>query len=267
MEARRPTLDPFSFDDQAAAFERRAGLPAAVLASVTSAILTATGARADDVLLELGAGTGQVGAGLATGAVRYVGLDVSLPMLREFRDKSPHRSLLVHADANVPWPIASNSVRAMFFARSLHLLSAEVVARETARVNAGGLRVVVGGVTREDGSWRDGMRARMRDVLAREGYRGKGRGSAAKKLFEALEGFGGRRQATLRAASWEVRERPGDSLASWAGKSGLAGNDLPAELKARILDELGTWAADAFGSLAAERVATEHYELQVLSLP
>ena len=62
-------------------------------------------------------------------------------------------------DADGGWPVASGAIRAIFFARSLHLLSTECIAAEARRVNRGGARILVGGVKRVDDSLRAQMRA------------------------------------------------------------------------------------------------------------
>jgi len=268
FEPHHSDVEPFSFDQQASAFDQRAGLPAPVARRIAETIIELAEPQAGDVLLELGAGTGQIGTDLAaSNRLRYIGLDISHPMLATFRSKLGPGNALVHADADGGWPVASGAIRAVFLARSLHLLSTEQVATEARRVNRGGMRVLVGGVKRADDSLRARMRDKMRALLAEQGVEGRGRGSAAKKLFGVLEESGARRLPTVEAAAWDVRERPVDSIQGWTEKSGLAGKQIASAAKREVLDALRVWAEDTFGDLEAEQRSTERYELQVLHLP
>jgi ubiquinone/menaquinone biosynthesis C-methylase UbiE len=267
-ESRHSEVEPFSFDQQATAFDQRAGLPAPVATRIAKAIVDVAEPADGDVLLELGAGTGQIGSDLAASQrLRYLGLDISRPMLVTFRSKLGPGSALVHADADGGWPVASGTIRAVFLARSLHLLSTERVASEASRVNQGGMRILVGGVKREDDSLRARMRDKMRSLLAEHGIQGRGRGSAAKKLFSALEASGAQLLPTVDAAVWDVHERPIDSIRGWTEKSGLAGAEIDSAAKREVLDALRVWAEETFGDLDAEQRSTERYELQVLHLP
>ena len=75
-----------TFDAQAADFDRRAGLPAGAARRIAAAVMELAPAGRG-VLLDLGAGTGQIGEHLSRGArgTGYVGLDLSGPMLDVFR--------------------------------------------------------------------------------------------------------------------------------------------------------------------------------------
>ena len=86
--------------------------------------------RPGDLLLEIGAGTGEIGFEIARLHGRYVGLDLSLPMLRVFRGHQVGLSAplaLIVGDADRTWPITDQSVQAIFGSRSLHLLSLDRV--------------------------------------------------------------------------------------------------------------------------------------------
>ncbi len=87
------------FDDQAVDFDRRAGLPADACRAVAEAVAETAENLAIDLpgpLLDLGAGTGEIGVQLAHGKRPYLGLDLSVPMLASFRLK------LADAAAQVP---------------------------------------------------------------------------------------------------------------------------------------------------------------------
>src|SRR6478609_9154678 len=84
----RPVRPSGSFDDQALHYDERAGLPSDVGDLVARSIVRHAGAGPSDLVLELGAGTGEIGAHLARLPVRYVGVDSSATMLERFRKKA-----------------------------------------------------------------------------------------------------------------------------------------------------------------------------------
>lgn len=222
-------------------------------------------------MLELGAGTGQLGAEFPALGVHYIGLDNSDAMLEVFErhePRSPHVRL-IHADADGEWPVQDASVRAVFVSRAVHLFrSAEHLVDETLRVVRGpGATFCVGRVERDaDGprsALRREMRARLlaRDHAPRDGERGKHR---------ALEAFRARGAAPLDpviAARWPVTIAPRRVLDDWREKSGLGGCEPTAAEKAAILAELAGWAAARFGSLDAPVASEERYILEAVALP
>src|SRR5262245_28029664 len=106
------TRRPAPFDVQADTFDQRAGIPAPFCQAIARAVVKLAGARPEDLLVEVGAGTGMLGAWLARAPLRYVGLDVSRGVLIAFhRRLSSHgsRSLLLQADADQQWPLANGA--------------------------------------------------------------------------------------------------------------------------------------------------------------
>ena len=94
-----------AFDTTAPTFERHRALPDGVREAIRAAILDAI-----DVpfprLLDLGAGTGRIGAAFAAAGDDYVGVDLSFPMLCEFAQRGSAR--LVQADgARLPFADAN----------------------------------------------------------------------------------------------------------------------------------------------------------------
>jgi hypothetical protein len=86
-------------------------------------------------------------------------------------------------------------------------------------------------------------------------------------VFAALEQAGGRRMEPRAAARWTGAHRPADSIASWEGKSGLAGIEVPAEIKARVLDDLRAWASTEYGDLDQPFDQEESFELDSIRVP
>ena len=262
------------FDAQAGSFDRRAGLPPAAVEAIAAAVLATAELVADGVLLELGAGTGEIGAALAThGSMAYLGLDLSLPMLARFGARlrvlpvSTARGALAQADADRPWPLAGRA-RIVFVSRALHLLDLEHVATEVvACCHPRGCTVVVGRVRRDPDGVRGMLRRQMRSLLAAHGVTGKSGERAHGGLLAALSPYGAEPRVPRTAATWTAAVRPAEVLAAWRDKPGLAGASVSPALQAEVLDRLQDWAQAQLGDLAAPRPAVEAYELAVIDLP
>jgi 16S rRNA A1518/A1519 N6-dimethyltransferase RsmA/KsgA/DIM1 with predicted DNA glycosylase/AP lyase activity len=63
-----------SFDEQAESFDQRAGLPATVPNSIAKELVRLAQIGAGDVVLEVGAGTGQIGLALCQHPLYYVAI-------------------------------------------------------------------------------------------------------------------------------------------------------------------------------------------------
>lgn len=257
------------FDHQAATFERRAGLPEEHCREIAEGVLKIGEARANDLVVELGAGTGQIGRWFGE-HVRYVGLDLSQGMLREFRartDEDRKACLLVRADAQARWPIADASARIVFASRAVHLLDEEHVAREVLRVGApGGAMLVIGRVRRDAQSMRARMAREMNKRLLGRGYEGRGSEKQNRKLFEACRRLGAEVLDPKTVASWRVSASPRQSLDSWRSLVSLGGVGVPAAVREEILNELESWAEGEFGSLDREFQEEEAYLLYSVAL-
>jgi SAM-dependent methyltransferase len=249
-------------------------LPAAAVEAIAGAVGEMV---RGGLLLEVGAGTGEIGTRLAAlgrgaGGFRYLGLDLSFPMLLRFRarverGRGAAPALLVHADADRPWPVAAGTASGLFLSRAAHLLRSEALVREAVRVaHPRGLVFVLGNVRRNPESVRTEMRRRMRRLLAEHGVAGRSGERTRRRLLASLERRGGVLLPPRTAASWNVIERPGESLTAWREKSGLAGRAIEPELRALVLDRLEGWARKRFGNLEAARETEERYELAAVRL-
>jgi SAM-dependent methyltransferase len=256
-----------SFDGQAADFDLRAGLPAGVARQVAAALVELA-PEGSGVILDLGAGTGQIGEHLARLRCRYVGLDVSGPMLAVFRRKLAARGALVRADAAVPWPIAGGRVKLVFFSRAAHLLPPSVLVEEALRVaSPEGALAVFGGVRSDPESLRAVLRREMRRLLAEHGFEARRAGDSRERLAGALAESGGEVQPVVTAASWTAVHRASDALAAWRAKAGLGGRAVTPEIQDRVLARLEDWIRERYGSLDVARETTERYDLAVVRLP
>lgn len=262
--SRRLKMPSPPFDEQASRFDERAGLPGDVCRAVARAVCEF--AVEGGAVVEVGAGTGQIGLELARLHEGYVGFDVSPAMLDRFRASlrgGSVRAKLIVADGDRRWPVEDGSCRVVFGSRSLHLLRLDHIVAEIARVaSPQGLTVLVGRVERERDSVRSRMRREMRRLLREAGHEGRGGSENASRLVEECAARGARVLEARAVAQWSVATAPADSLRSWSEKPGLASVSLDPLTKAEVLDRLRAWAVDEFGDLERTVPSREVYVLE-----
>lgn len=258
------------YDDQAAAFDARAGVPADAAEAVAREVAALTGLADGRTLLDVGCGTGGVSLPLLRLPIRYVGFDRSAAMLEVFRARAAELGLAAElhvADGNGRWPAEDRSVDVVFSARALHHLDPAHAAAEVRRVlRAPGGWLVLGRVRRPPGSPKSEMRRQMRRLLEAEGLAARSHEARAEAVFDALIRAGGERADPRTAARWTVPVAPADSLAAWEGKEGLGGIEVPDAIKARVLADLRTWAHGEYGDVDHPRPQEEAFELDAIRL-
>jgi ubiquinone/menaquinone biosynthesis C-methylase UbiE len=258
------------FDREAAAYDSRAGIPADKRSEIVRSLAKLSGIGAGDVLLELGAGTGQLGACFPALGVHYVGLDASAPMLEVFERRSVGEASieLIQADVDADWPVERASVRAVFSSRAVHLFDLEHVVTETLRVTLRpGATFTLGRVQRDEHAVRSVLRREMRAMLAARGFVPRDGDRGQRRVLEAFRARGAASLGPVTAATWTDRRSATDVLDAWRGKPGLGGCEPPAAAKAAILADLQAWAAARFGSLHAPGATEESYILEGVGLP
>jgi ubiquinone/menaquinone biosynthesis C-methylase UbiE len=258
------------FDEQAGSFDQRAGLPASILDSIAKELVRLAQLGSGDIVLEVGAGTGQIGLVLCQLPLCYVGFDTSRAMLGDFKrrlSKTGISGSLIEADGNNRWPADEGSVKAVFSSRAIHLLRVEHVVKEVFRVALPtGMTFVTGRLQREEHSLRARLRQEMRERLRRLGYASREGNQKEREILDACVHRGAAPLERRVVASWPVQHNAAQVLASWREKSGLAGLDVPAEVKETVLSELVVWAKSAFGSLEEVQSAEEKYVLEGVRL-
>ncbi len=266
--------DTWSFDAQAKSFDKRAGLPARCTARVARALEALPGLERSARLLEIGAGTGEIGQHLIArghqdSALDYWALDASAAMLEGFATRVPpeERQRLRVGDANRPWPVADASLGAVFLSRVAHLLEPNHLWAETRRTAAPhGSWLVFGRRGRERRSLRAVLRRELHRLLSEEG-RPFRRATAPDQLISALLTQGGSSAFRRVVDEWSVEHCARSALEAWRAKPGLAGVALDARVKERVLDRLESWAQSHFGDLDTLQPSREHYELSGLLAP
>ena len=255
-----------NFDNQAAEYDSRAGLTKGVPEQIAKTIEQLAPAPINGLLLEVGAGTGQIGYCLQRLLWQYVGFDISPRMLAHFRGRftaDEEAPSLVEADGNQAWPVADRSAGVVFSSRTLHLLDRDHVVNEVFRVATGrGTVLVTGHVERSPESVPAVMRRQMRRLLREQGYQGRSGSDSRRAIFEACQARGAEPIAPVVAARWSVDTSPLQSIRSWENKPSLAGNDVPAAVKEKVLSDLRAWATKCYNGLHQTVATDEAYVLE-----
>jgi ubiquinone/menaquinone biosynthesis C-methylase UbiE len=258
------------YDDQAAHYDERVGVPGEAAAAVAAAVDTIVGLAPGTRVLEPGVGTGLVSMHLLRYPIEYIGFDRSPAMLEVVRAKVETEGLsaqLLVADGNDPWPAADRSIDLVFCARALHHIDAEHVVAELDRVvreERGWL--VVGRVRRPPDSVKAQMRRQMRRLLREAGFDARSHDHHSEAIFSQLEARGAAQHETVVAARWRSTHRPADSIASWREKEGLGAQNVPADVKEGVLDGVRQWALEHFGDLDRTMEQEEFFELSPISI-
>jgi ubiquinone/menaquinone biosynthesis C-methylase UbiE len=254
------------FDLGAVSYDRRTGIPPSSCQEIARAAVRVSGAAQGDVLLELGAGTGQIGSWFPDTGVSYLGLDASEPMLAVFRERHSTQSeglTLRRADVNEAWPIPEGSVRCVFSSRAVHLFDLEHVVAETVRVGLrDGVTLLVGRVERDPNSVRDRLRREKRAALARRGFAPTEGGARRRKVLELAQARGGQVLEPVVAATWTTRHSAAEIIRHFRETAGLGGATLPVETKEEILRELERWAESELGSLDRPQTSEDRFILE-----
>lgn len=261
---------PASFDAQAETYDRRVGLTPEICQAIVRAALNMSGTQPGDGIVDIGAGTGLVGAWFPAPPLQYLGLDRSWGMLSAFRRRlSPTggRQLLLQADANGPWPLADASVRLIFSSRALHLLDPHHVVCESLRVaRRDGAVCMMGWVQRQEDSMSAMLRREMRRLLSQQGLQGQDGGQHRRQILAAFAQQGAQELEPVVIGRWTVRRTAWQAIAAWDAKPGLGGIDPPTSVKQDILHTLHNWAAATFADLHHEVASEEAYVLQGVRL-
>ena len=261
---------PASFDRQAMAYDCRTGLSEETCRQIAEAILNISKARSGDLVVEVGAGTGQIGQWFRHLArnICYLGFDLSEAMLAQFRQRSLEEGTnftLLQADGNQPWPVEDGAARVIFASRSLHLLDRDRVVEECLRIaRSDDALLFVGSIERQENSVKTRMKRQMRHLLQQKGF--AGREKHRDRLIELFRQQGCQVDPPQAIAQWQVSHTPRQSLESWQNKDGLAGIDPPIAIKQDILNELQTWAESTFDNLDLPIASKETYLLQAIRI-
>jgi SAM-dependent methyltransferase len=201
----------------------------------------------------------------------YVGLDISAPMLDQFRARAEvddARVRLVVGDAEERWPAGDQTVRAIFGSRSLHLFSVDHVVSEALRVSAppsGWL--IVGRIERDPSSARVRMKRKLHELLTARGHAPRSGERNRRALLEACVSQGATLVEPIAVADWSHTASPAAALEAWSLREGLAGTSVSDDIQREVLAELRTWAEASIGDLNEPMPYRQTYVLEAVRLP
>ena len=257
-----------TFDEQATRYDARVGLPEPVGAAVAAEIMAFAGLQTEDLVLELGAGTGEIGIHFVQLPVRYLGIDSSTAMLQLFRHKLGEQSAaLLLADASQRWPIDEHAASVVFASRVIHLLDPAHVARETLRVCRPGGWLMLGRVLRDSDGVKERLRRRRLELLRQAGF-GPLRGrEGARRVIEHLQVAGGESMSRRVVAEWSGVTTPAEVIADWTSLSRMGSVAVDSVRRQQILGELQDWARAELGDLEQPEAHRERYAIDCIRLP
>ncbi len=244
-----------SFDLAAPVFERYRRLPEGVPEAIRYAILSLIPRGREPRILDIGAGTGRIGRAFVNAGDKYVGLDLSLGMLREF---GARHGLLLQADAEF-LPFADCTFGAVL------LIQVVSGAREWASILGEARRVLADGaplILGHTASANDGLDVQLKEHLhATLRMLGVASGEIIQNRQRALEFLvsASRSVEHVIVQSWTAARTPREFLERH--RAGARFSALPETIRHIALEELRVWAEIRFGSL--DRVFPEKHTFQL----
>jgi len=246
-----------AYDVVAPSFDRHRRLPAGVPEAIRAAILKTLSVAAPR-LLDLGAGSGRIGAAFVAAGDDYVGVDLSAGMLREFAGRESAARLVQANGAQLPFRGAAFD--GLLLIQVFGGLSGwRKIMSEVRRVLRPRGALVIGRTQMPA----DGMDARMKqqlDAILEGSGHGQRRANARQDVLEWLAANAHSRD-TVTAATWTATRTPRGFIDRHGGGARFA--QLPESVRARATRHLGAWAVATFGSLTREFNEPHSFEFQI----
>jgi ubiquinone/menaquinone biosynthesis C-methylase UbiE len=250
---------PSPFDAGAPSFDRHRSLPDGVPQAIRAAVLAAARVPSPR-LLDLGAGTGRIGRPFVAATDDYVGIDLSLGMLREFARHMEQPPPLAQADGE-RLPFADATFDAVLMIQVFGGMRGwRRVLGEARRVLRPRGALLIGRAVAPA----DGLDARLKQRLAEllaERSIAIDRRNVREDVERALGETATRRVVTV--ATWSAERTPRRYLDRQ--RTGARFAALPAAVAEPTLAALADWAAATFGGLDAAVTEPHAFELQIFS--
>jgi ubiquinone/menaquinone biosynthesis C-methylase UbiE len=217
-------------------------------------------------VLDLGAGTGRVGAAFVAAGDAYIAVDPSAGMLARFAAKAASRAgsapslALVQADGRA-LPFPGSAFDAVLLVQVLsgapRWRSLLTEARRVLRPEGG---LVLGKAVGPPEGVDARMRAQLSVILAELGADTRPRGAQREEARAWLAPVAGR-MTEVTAARWQAARTPGEFLTRHATGARFAA--LPRPIQDEALRRLADWAVTAFGALDAPLIEPHAFVLDV----
>jgi ubiquinone/menaquinone biosynthesis C-methylase UbiE len=251
------------FDLAASSFDRYRAWPPGVAEAIRTTIWRLAGKRSGARVLDLGAGTGRIGSAFVEANDRYVGVDLSFAMLRQFRAGGRIARLAQSRGEALPFRDGAFEVVLL-----MHVLSGPNDHRklkdEACRV-LGPAGVIAVGRTQRPVSGVDARLKRQLGLILQEiGVVSDERESPRDDSLTRLESSAARR-SHVTAASWSARLTPREFLARHP--TGARFSALPAAVQEQAMQRLTTWAEETFESLDTAFTEEHRFDLDLFEMP
>jgi len=247
-----------SFDPLADRFELYRPLPSRVVVVIRNALLAEGKVDPGGRLLEVGCGTGRIGAQFNLAGDNYFGIDLSMEMLREFKRKERwRRPNLVRGDGNL-LPFGDQVFAAVLM---MHMLGAgnwRSLLTESKRVlQTHGLLAI--GKTETPAEGIDAkMRNRLAELVAEMGMAEPSRDRS--KMNECLCATSSR-HLKIEAAQWNLNRTPRHFFLRKRSAPRFA--SLPDDVRETALQALAEWTEQTIGPLDAPVSETHSFCLDL----
>jgi ubiquinone/menaquinone biosynthesis C-methylase UbiE len=250
-----------TFDAVASEFERHRALPSRVVGAARAMVMGSVVSTSRAQVLDLGAGTGRLGRAFVEAGDDYVGVDLSLGMLRQFMshtERGSWTSRLVQADGqHLPFRDSAFDV-AMLIQAFGGLRGWRRVLGESRRVLRPSGVLVLGRTLRPTGGVDSRMRQHLRLLLdeAGVGSRPVNAGDDALRWLEVT----GQSDGWQIVASWYAPRTPRGFLERH--RTGAQFQQMPPSVREQALQRLSAWATTTFGSVDAVSRERHSFDLQ-----
>ncbi len=199
-------------------------------------------------VVEIGSGTGELGSLFAARFAHYVGIDLSLAMLKQAKTHHQTQHMpLVQADGNKTWPVADHLADIIFSSRAIHWINPDHAIKEIVRITKKtNAMFIIGRVERAKDSWESQLRRQCHQLLKQEGLTPRNSGQHLKQLCDQFRAYGAEIIPPQTIYQWHQPRTYQHSLKDWADKLGLAGTMPSQATKQKILTSLDQWAIEQF---------------------
>lgn len=251
-----------TFDVTASSFEMYRALPPGAPEAIREAIWKASGRTFKARILDLGAGTGRLGKAFVQAHDAYVGVDLSMAMLREFSSQCRTACLVQASGEQLPFRDGGFEMVLLIQVlsgtenwRQLLLEVYRVLAKRG---------VIVAGKTVTPAEGVDAqMKRQLSAILDDMGVAFHESKKARKQALAWLESNSSR-YTHVCATSWSKERRPREFLRRHRTAARFAA--LPAAVQEESLRRLATWAEKKFSSLEKAFPEEHSFELEVFEV-